>query len=107
MIDVLETAMAVVAGGDNDLGTLGLGREQLFGLDAIALDAFHFRRRAAVDDPAAGAAAIVVFPVRFHLDKRFTTLPDHMARHLVQATAPHGVAGVVEGHRGGISSGGS
>ena len=40
VVDIFKCAVAIVAGSNQNLGALGLGCEQLLGLNTVALDAF-------------------------------------------------------------------
>ena len=72
MIDIFQPAVAVMTGGYKNLRTADLSGKQLFGLNAVAVNARHFIRRPAVDNTAAGTAAVIVLAVGVHFHQFFT-----------------------------------
>ena len=99
MVNILQAAVAVVTGSDQDFGPPGLGREKLFGLDSVAIHAGVFERWPAIDDPAAGPAAKIVLTVGVHLDKLFTDGIDHIAGLIRQPPSANDVTGIMERNR--------
>ena len=71
MVNILQAAVAVVTGGDQNFGPPGLGREKLFCLDPVAIHAGVFERWPAIDDPAAGPAAKIVLTVGMHFEAKY------------------------------------
>ena len=102
MVNILQAAVAVMAGGDQDFGPPGLGRKKLFGLDAVAIHAGVLEGRATVDYATAGPAAIIMLTVGMHLDKLFTDGIDDVAGFFCQPPSANDVTRIMKGDRLGI-----
>ena len=94
--DVFQSAVAVVARGDHGVDS---GVAELIGFHPVAFHAHAFEGRAAVDDPAARAAAEVVFAVGGHFDHVGAEEVHHVAQLVGKAAAADGVAGIMDGDR--------
>ena len=88
--------MAVVARGDHGVDS---GVAELIGFHPVAFHAHALEGRAAVDDPAARAAAEVVLAVGRHFDHVGAEEVHHVAQLVGKAAAADGVAGIMDGDR--------
>ncbi len=80
--------MAVMTGGYKNFRLLFRRFQKLFRLYPAAFQSVHFKSGTAIYNAPAGAAAVIMFAVRMHLDKIFAKFIYHKPGLFVKSPPP-------------------